>query len=348
MPMTPRERWTAVLNREEPDRIPTDFWSTPEVLDRLMRDLGCRTEDDLWRMLHIDRAHVVEGRYAGPEIPGGNIWRIKHQVQEYGEGQGTYEEVSISPLADMQEPEELEDFPWPSPDWYDFSSVRDDLQRLEEWPVMGGHFEPFYLYCGMRGLEKAFLDTVMSPAFLERALEKIFDFHYESNRRLFEAAGKDGGITYTYVAEDLGSQTGLLMSLPMIERLFIPRMKAMTDLAHAYGVRAFHHDDGACRPVLPRMAEIGIDILNPIQWRCPGMERDGLKKEFGDAFVFHGAVDNQHTLPFGTPEEVQKEVLENIRILGKGGGYIVAPCHNIQPNTPTENILALYRAVDES
>jgi uroporphyrinogen decarboxylase len=111
-------------------------------------------------------------------------------------------------------------------------------------------------------------------------------------------------------------------------------------------VRAFHHDDGAIRPLIPDLIEAGIDLLNPIQWRCRGMEREGLARDFGDALVFHGAVDNQRTLPFGTPAEVRAEVIDNLRIF-EGCRYVVAPCHNIQPITPTANILALYEAVAE-
>jgi uroporphyrinogen decarboxylase len=112
-------------------------------------------------------------------------------------------------------------------------------------------------------------------------------------------------------------------------------------------VKVIHHDDGAIRPLLPELIEIGIDVLNPVQWRCRGMEREGLARDFGRSLVFHGAVDNQQTLPFGTPEDVRREVADNIRIFKDCRGYIVAPCHNIQPNTPTANILALYDAVCE-
>jgi uroporphyrinogen decarboxylase len=90
------------------------------------------------------------------------------------------------------------------------------------------------------------------------------------------------------------------------------------------------------------MIDINIDILNPIQWRSNGMNRQFLKNTYGDKVIFHGAVDNQYTLPFGTTNEVREEVLENLSILGAGGGYILAPCHNIQPITPVENILAMY------
>jgi uroporphyrinogen decarboxylase len=91
------------------------------------------------------------------------------------------------------------------------------------------------------------------------------------------------------------------------------------------------------------MISAGIDALNPIQWRCRGMERENLKKDFGQQVIFHGAVDNQQTLPFGTVDDVKKEVADNLRILGEGGGYILAPCHNIQSVSPPENIVAMYQ-----
>jgi uroporphyrinogen decarboxylase len=124
-------------------------------------------------------------------------------------------------------------------------------------------------------------------------------------------------------------------------------MARMIGIAHGYGVKVFHHDDGAVRPLIPDLIEAGIDLLNPIQWRCRGMDREALARDFGDRLTFHGGVDNQHTLPFGSPEEVRREVADNIRIFREARGYIVAPCHNLQANTPTENIVALYQAVAE-
>jgi uroporphyrinogen decarboxylase len=124
-------------------------------------------------------------------------------------------------------------------------------------------------------------------------------------------------------------------------------MKRMIDLAHEAGVTVFHHSDGAIRPIIPDMIEAGIDILNPIQWRSAGIDRAELKREFGDLIVFHGGMDNQYTLARGTVEEVRSEVLDNIRILGEGGGYILAPCHNIQVVSPPENIIAMYETAYE-
>ena len=130
--------------------------------------------------------------------------------------------------------------------------------------------------------------------------------------------------------------------LEHIREFLLPRMKRMVDLVHEAGVLAFTHSDGAIRAILPDLIAIGCDGLDPIQWRCKGMEREALKRDFGDKLIFHGGVDNQYTLAFGSVDEVRQEVIDNLRILGAGGGYILGPCHNIQSVSPPENIVAMY------
>jgi uroporphyrinogen decarboxylase len=120
------------------------------------------------------------------------------------------------------------------------------------------------------------------------------------------------------------------------------------DLAKANHLLVFHHDDGDIRRLLPRLVEMGVDILNPVQWRCGNWDLAWLKAEYGSKLCFHSAVDNQETLPFGTPEDVAREVRMLKQTLGSDGtGLILGPCHNLQPVTPIENILALYEAARE-
>jgi uroporphyrinogen decarboxylase len=116
----------------------------------------------------------------------------------------------------------------------------------------------------------------------------------------------------------------------------------MMKLVHDGGAMVMTHSDGGIRRVIPDLIAIGMDVLNPVQWRCAGMDRAGLKRDFGDQIIFHGGMDNQQTLPFGSVEDVRQEVRDNLRILGAGGGYILSPCHNIQGITPIENILVMY------
>jgi uroporphyrinogen decarboxylase len=233
-------------------------------------------------------------------------------------------------------------FAWPSPDWWDYSAVAGDLRRLEDYPVQGGGSEPFLIYKDLRGQEQAFVDLVENPEIVHYCLDKLFGLAYENTRRLLEAV--PGRITFTYVAEDMGGQSDLLMSAAHIREFLLPRMRRIIDLSHQGGAFVFHHNDGAVRRIIPDLVEAGIDLLNPIQWRCPGMERDALKRDFGDRVVFHGGMDNQQTLPFGSVDDVRREVLDNLRLLGAGGGYILAPCHNVQALTPPENVVAMYEA----
>jgi uroporphyrinogen decarboxylase len=121
----------------------------------------------------------------------------------------------------------------------------------------------------------------------------------------------------------------------------------MADLARAYGIHIMYHTDGAARLFLPDLiGQVGIEVLNPVQWRCPGMERDELVADFGQHIIFHGSIDNQQTLPFGTVDQVVAEVRESIEIY-RPARWICNPCHNIQPNTPTVNIVAMYEAIHQ-
>ena len=349
--MTSRERWLALLSGARADRVPCDYWGTSEVTARLLNELGCRSEDELWRRLGIDKCiHLAPLHPLAKEdewhidsvFP---IWHIGAADVSYQGGLGVYVETVSHPLAPAQSVADVEDFSWPHPEEWDVSTLRRRCQEWQGYPILGGCYEPFYLYCHLRGMEQALEDLAANPEIVEAALERIYLIHESIIRRMLEEVGDL--IDFIYVAEDLGTQQSLLMSPASFRRFLKPRMARIIQLVHSFGVRVFHHDDGAIRPLLPELIEIGIDLLNPVQWRCHGMEREGLARDFGPFVVFHGGVDNQKTLPFGTPAEVRQEVADNIRIFKNCKGYIVASCHNIQPSTPTENILALYEAVHE-
>ncbi|MGO8787612.1 MAG: uroporphyrinogen decarboxylase family protein [Terriglobia bacterium] len=349
--MTPRERWLALLKGETPDRVPCDYWATTEVTERLRKELGCDSERTLWEHLEIDKLVAVSAVHPLAKEENWHtqslwsLWHIEVAKVSYGDGLGTYEEAVTNPLAKAETAADVERFDWPDGAMWNVGRVRAQCEAWPGYPILGGCYEPFYLYCRLRGMEQALADLAMNPEVAEAALERIYDIHESIIRRTLEAA--PGLIDFVYVAEDLGTQDTLLMSPATFRRFLKPWMRKMIDLIHSFGVKVMHHDDGAIRPLLPELIEIGIDVLNPVQWRCPGMAREELTRDFGKSLVFHGGVDNQQTLPFGTPDDVKREVAENIRIFSKGKGYIVGPCHNLQPNTPTANILAMYEAVHE-
>ena len=201
------------------------------------------------------------------------------------------------------------------------------------------------LYGYLRGLETSLEDLALRPEMADAVLGHIFDFYHEHHRQVFQAGA--GKIDLTYVAEDLGSQTGPLMSLAMYRRFLLPNQVKMADLARSFGIHVMYHTDGAARVFLPDLIDrVGIEILNPIQWRATGMEREKLVADFGTQIIFHGSIDNQQTLPFGTVEDVVREVRESVEIYRRAR-WICAPCHNLQPVSATANIVAMYQAIAE-
>jgi len=340
--MTPRERWKAVLNREPVDRVPCDIWATPEVFDKLCKYLGC---EDRWAVidkLGIDAPYNFDPRYIGPALQeNSDYWGIRYKKINYGTG--VYGETTDHPLANAQTVADIQKHPWPKAEWFEYSTIKNDVEKNSHRPIRTGWIEPFLFYSSLRGLEQAMIDMIASPAMVECAFDYIFDFGCSRLERILEVVNVD----LIVPSEDLGSQHGALFSLDCFRRFHLPRFRKYINIAKQAGAKVFFHTDGACRIFIPELIELGVDILNPIQHRCPGMERTSLKKDFGDKLVFHGGIENQQILPFGTTSEVRQEVIDCFEMLGTGGGYICAPCHNIQPITPIENILTIYDTINE-
>lgn len=340
--MTPRERWLAVIQRRKPDRVPMDYWGTEEASALLRKRLGCRTIDQALAKLHVDYVVKLKPEYRGPRLARRtDVFGCRYNSMDYGSG--AYDECIYSPLAGLDSVEEIErHYRWPNPDWWDYSGMPGQIRGREMYPIRGGGSEPFLTYKYLRGQEQAFIDMLEHPDIVHYCLGKLFDLAYENTVRIYDRI--PGKVMMSYVAEDMGGQSDLMISPAHIREFLLPGMKRVIDLAHGAGVYVFHHNDGNVRRIVPDMVAAGIDLLNPIQWWNTGLDRAELKREFGDRLVFHGAMDNQNTLPFGSREEVIREVRENMEILGQGGGYILAPCHNIQSITPVENIIAMYEA----
>ena len=342
--MNARERMLAAINRQPLDRIPTDIWATGEVWDKLRQHFGARA--DLSAELHIDGFAGVGPEYVGPPLPpvapdeSIDLWGMRRRRVKH-EG-GAYDEQFFYPLATAQTIDDLNAYTWPSADWFDYSHMRDQAKVAgKNQAVQCGYMAPFYFHNLLRGLEQSLVDPLIEPEFTHHLVSKISDFFYAQHRRMFESC--EGLIDVAQVTDDLGSQTGPLIGVELYREFYAPHHKRFINLCHEFGIKVFHHDDGSCRPFLPLLVEMGIDILNPIQWTCPGMDMVELKAKFGKQICFHGAVENQRILPFGTPEEVRAEVRHCIDALASDGtGYILAPCHNLQVNTPVENIIAMY------
>jgi uroporphyrinogen decarboxylase len=322
-----------------------DWAATPEVTARLLKELHCADERTLWQKLHIDGRVVVAPRWKLPHHPNdpqADLWGVRYQRTDYGTSY--YEEPSHHPLAAAQTAADVHRHHWPNPDDFDYSAVTRSVEAADGfYPIHAGCFEPFLVYGYLRGLEQAFADLAASPEIADAVLGRIFEFSFEYHRRLFEA-GK-GRIDTTWVAEDLGGQDGPLIGLQTYRRFLLPDQIRMADLGRTYGAHIMYHTDGAARAFLPDLVDkVGIEVLNPIQWRCPGMEREGLVRDFGRRIAFHGSIDNQQTLAFGSVADVVDEVTQSVRIY-ESARWICAPCHRLQPVSLTANILAMYDTI---
>ncbi len=346
--MNSRDLVLMALSHKEPIRVPVDYWGTRGIDELLGPHFGVGSRDEMLDRLGVDLRYVFP-EYVGSKLRSyadgsyDDLWGVRRKIIRTAEG--SYEHTVFSPLSGMKTVDELEAWSPPSPDWYDYSSLNLQCDRYQDYAtvVVGDRtnrtsvlHEAIYL----RGVQQALIDPISNPEFTQRLFEKITDFYLEVNRRCFEAAGDR--IDIFMMGDDMGTQEGLLVS-PRIFRHFIkPCLSKHVKLAKQYGLKVMLHCCGAIRRLIPDFIEMGIDILNPIQVRARDMNPSELKRDFGDRLSFHGSIDIQWTLPRGTPEDVRAEVKERVQTLGRGGGFILCSTHNIQGDTPLENILAMY------
>ena len=233
----------------------------------------------------------------------------------------------------------------PDPSWFDYSALPAQCEEYADYAVVYGWVGNVDLINGTafgRGFEQTILDIALENPVGLAIMEKRFEFGYEHTRRALETCG--GKVDIVWMGDDYGTQRGLLLSPAKWRRLFRPKLQAMIDLAHRHGARLMLHSCGSTRAIWPDFADMGLDLYDTIQPDAVGMVPGELAAEFGKHICMHGTISTQKTLPFGTPSEVEREVRDRIDSFGAQGGLIVAPCHNIQPDTPIENVLALYRA----
>ncbi len=346
--MNARERFFATLDYRTPDRPPTRHYGTPEVNQALLEHFGLHTHEELLQKVGDD-FRGVEPLYVGPELrrfddgSWEGLWGERYNNWSFGGG--TYPEAVYLPYAEISDPAQLAGLRKPSPDWYDYSQIPAAIEKLAGFVICtGGAGMPDFMngIARCRGVERVMLDVgEFNPVYL-RLVEERFDFFYEMYRRVLQAG--QGKIDVLCMGEDYGNQNGLNISPRAFERIFAPRMQALFALAHAYGAKTMMHCCGSCRQILPRLIELGLDILDVVQVDAAGMEINDLHAHFFGKIAFCGSISVQNTLPFGSAADVRREVELRKRLFGQGG-MVIAATHDIQVGTPLENILEMYRSI---
>jgi uroporphyrinogen decarboxylase len=330
------------LNHEQPDRTPRDFWAEECTWRRLLDHVGHDDRDRVLDSLEIDVRHL---EVAGPpERPIGdgtyqNFWGERYVYRPTP--WGPMREDVRGALADAQTLDDLQNFPWPSPDQFDYKPLAAACRRYEPYALQYGFADIWQRPGLVRGWEGMFVDMVERPEWVHFLSRKFTDFYRQDYTRAAETTG--GRIDIYLLISDLGSQSGLLISRPMFRAFVAPYIKEMVDCIHGLGGKALYHSCGAISPLIAELIELGVDILDPIQPVGPEMAPQRLKANYGDRLCFHGGIDMQRLLPYGSPTEIRAEVRRYCESLGCRGGYILAPAHLFQPDVPPENILAVYQ-----
>jgi uroporphyrinogen decarboxylase len=249
----------------------------------------------------------------------------------------------------MKNVSELDRHAWPTVEWFDYTVMGERiaaLQRDEPRALIAMNGNIFETSWYMRGLEQMMLDMALEEEMARAILGRVGDFYCEHFRRLLEAA--DGGIDLVFTADDIGGQQGLLMSLEMWSTFIKPQHERLNRIIHEFGAKVMYHTDGAVMEAVPGLMEMGIDILEALQFDAAGMDAAALKSRYGEKLCFAGGMSVQKTLPFGTVEEVRREARERIAVLGKDGGYLFGPSHAVQVGTPAANVVAMFDVAAET
>jgi uroporphyrinogen decarboxylase len=338
--MLPRERVLCALRREWPDRTPRDFWAEKPALNRLFDAIGYRDEERLLQKLGIDLRHLNAIEPPELEVRPGlyrNFWGEQYVYRPTP--WGPMREDVKGALAGAAHFGQVEAFPFPTPDVMNHGGLKQQCDCWEPYALVYGFADVWQRPALVRGWEEWFMDLVERPAWVHFLCRKFTDFYLEEYTRAAEAT--QGRIDLYLLISDLGTQRGPLISLAMFQEFVAPYVAEMVRRIHALGGLVLFHSCGLVYPFIAELIRLGVDVLDPVQPLGPTMTPERLKAEFGPQLCFHGGIDMQALLPYGSPDQVRLEARHYSDVFAQGG-YILAPAHLFQPEVPPANILAMY------
>jgi uroporphyrinogen decarboxylase len=342
--MTSRDRVLAAIAHQETDRVPVGdmgFFNLPQIAAAL--GMNAEGYEAIMQRLGLD-IRGIGAYYIGPAVGQGDL---SEPLDEWGgslPGAFTYGNYGTRPLAAAESVADIENYPWPSPDWFDYAGAANAARGYDgRYALRGPGWHPIYCrICELMGMERALENLAWRPELIEAAVDRLERFYLEFHPRFLDATA--GLLDIFNLGDDFAHDKGLMINPATWRRIFKPVIARAFAMAKARGLRTWFHCCGAIREIIPDMIEIGLDVLEPCQVHLPGMAPEELKREFGKDLTFFGAINTQNTLPFGTPDDVRAEVRERVRVLGEGGGYIVSSDHSVMVDVPVENVLAMYEA----
>lgn len=369
----PRERVRISLNHKKPDRVPIDLGGqsnstlTYAVLQNLRKHIGnvqveesfisdkrfqtVDVPEDILVIFNVDFRSIKIGKPVVNKIinlPDGgfiNEWGVEYMPS----AQGLYHDISRFPLCEY-EYENLESYNWPDPNdpgWAEgLKEKAEYLYSKTNYSLIGNFTSSsiFELCWSLRGFEKFLMDLVINQKFANKLLRIVTNIQKERIKNYLAEIGHF--IDIIKISDDLSGQISPFISPDTTYRkMIMPYQKDFLDYIKKFtNAKIALHCCGNARPFLKYFIEIGVEIFHPFQFSCPAMDPQGLKNEFGKDLVFWGGIDVQEFLPYANPSAVRNQVKKIIEIMGKDGGYIFSPSHNLQADIPAENIIAMYEA----
>lgn len=370
--MTSRERVLAALEHREPDRLPMDlgsarftgivlgayeklraylgFGSPGPIIERMQQLV--QMDEQILRYLDVDARAFAQGNpdRNGPVELGGNRYRDEWGVVRVKPPGSHYYDLEVCPLAGPVTVEDIARYPWPDPtDPGIFRGLREQAEQLRQTDyavIYNARFHIVHMTQYLRGFEDWFVDLGSDHRLFTALMQAVTEVLVELNHRALALVGDL--IDIVAFGDDVGQQDRPVCSLENYRKLIRPFQERVVETIRAHtNAKILYHTCGSVYRYIDDFIAIGIDALNPVQVRAKDMQPERLKREFGGRIAFWGGIDSQRILPFGTPAEVAAEVKRMFGFMGKGGGWVLAAVHNIQPDVPPENICAMFQAGKE-
>ncbi|MFO7612535.1 MAG: uroporphyrinogen decarboxylase family protein [Clostridia bacterium] len=362
--MNSRERVLCALNHKRPDRVPLDLGGvvssfTNSAYKNMTEYLGIKNpsaplggynlridiDEEILRYFGIDTRNVYMNPLKGWETTYFEDGSYDSELGIHYRTEGDYAEMVRHPFAGL-DAEQMASIKFPDmrhPSRYEGMREKCLKYKSDGFAVVTGSIASvFELSMYTRGMENFLIDLIADKDFAGILMDRIVDMQIDYFTGLFDETGDNFDVVC--MADDLGTQNSALMSVPLFREMVKPRLeKIYRYIRSRSSGRIFHHTCGASYDFIGDLVDIGMDILNPVQPSAAGMDREKLKANFGNRISFWGGIDIQHTLPRGPAEEIRDAVRAAVEILGKNGGLVLCPAHNVQGDVPPGNLELMYR-----
>ena len=341
MRMNSKQRVHAALRRQPVDRGPVFMWFHPQTAQRLARLLEIPASrvplamgDDV-RQTWVNNNYAMEGIVHEREGESHvDVWGVKWTRQQ------GFNQITGFPLSNAS-PAGVLEYQFPTEHMPELLCQMLPVVEFQQNYFIGCDVSPcvFEMYWRLRGMENAMLDIATEPELAGEMFSRCADFA----AGLAQGACHQFKLDWLWTGDDVGSQLAMLVSPETWRRLMKAHLGRVIAVGKSAGLWVAYHCCGALRPIIRDLIELGVDVLNPVQCNCPGMDPLDLKKEYGKQIAFMGGVDTQGVLPSGTVDDVRRATARLIEgMTADGGGYILAASHTIPPETPDDNIFAMY------